>query len=42
MLAALVRHRETGETDHWPIYVACCGLALLGVGLLYTAAAALR
>jgi hypothetical protein len=36
MLAALVRHHRTGETDHWPVYVAYWGLALFGIGLLFT------
>jgi hypothetical protein len=35
MLAALIRHHRTGETEHWPVYVAQCGLALFGVGLLF-------
>jgi hypothetical protein len=41
MLAALMRHRQTGETDHWPIYVAYYGLGFLGAGLLFVLAAAL-
>ncbi len=36
MLAALFQHHRTGETDHWPIYVAYCGLVLFGLGLLFT------
>ena len=36
MLASLCEHRRTGETDHWPVYVAHWGLALFGVGLLIT------
>jgi hypothetical protein len=41
MLAALVRHRRTGEIDHWPVYVAVCALAMFGFGLLISIAAVL-
>jgi peptidoglycan/LPS O-acetylase OafA/YrhL len=41
MLAALVRHRRTGEIDHWPVHVAICALAMFGLGLLISTAATL-
>lgn len=41
MLAALVEHRRTGETEHWPVYVAYAGLVLFAVGLLLTVLGAL-
>jgi hypothetical protein len=41
MLAALVRHRRTGEVDHWPVYIAVWALALFGFGLLISTAAVL-
>jgi hypothetical protein len=41
MLAALVRHNRTGETDHWPVYIAYFGLAFFGFGLLFTVLSAL-
>jgi peptidoglycan/LPS O-acetylase OafA/YrhL len=41
MLVALVRHRRTGEIDHWPVYVATCALGLFGLGLLISIVAAL-
>ena len=37
MLAALVQHHRTGETDHWPVYVANLALAFFALGLLITA-----
>jgi len=36
MAAALIRHHRTGETEHWPIYVAHLALGFFAVGLLIT------
>jgi hypothetical protein len=41
MLAALGRHRRTGEVDHWPVYVATFALVLFGLGLLISGVNAL-
>jgi hypothetical protein len=41
MLAALDRHRRTGEIDHWPVHVAICALAMFGLGILITIVSAL-
>jgi hypothetical protein len=41
MLSALLRHRQTGEIDHWPIHVANYALGFFGFGLLVSLAAAL-
>jgi hypothetical protein len=41
MLAALRRHRRTGEVDHWPVYVATYALLFFGFALLISVAYAL-
>jgi hypothetical protein len=41
MLAALIRHHCTGETDHWPVYIANFALAFFALGLLITVPSAL-
>jgi hypothetical protein len=35
-MAALIRHNQTGEVDHWPIYIAISALSFFGVGLLFS------
>lgn len=42
MLAARIRYYGTGELDHWPVYVAIYSLGFFGMGLLISAASALR
>jgi cytochrome c oxidase assembly factor CtaG len=41
MMAALIRRRQTGETDHWPVYVAICSLLSFALGILISAIEAL-
>jgi hypothetical protein len=41
MTSALLQHRRTGTTDHWPVHVAVGSLALLLLGVLVTAIQAL-
>lgn len=41
MLAALIEHRQTGEVEHWPIYVAYPALGFFAFGLLVAALGAL-
>ena len=33
MLAAMLRYHQTGELEHWPVYVAYPALALFIFGL---------
>jgi hypothetical protein len=41
MLSALLRHRQTGDTDHWPVHVASYALGMFGLGLLISLTVAL-
>ena len=34
MIAALLRFHQTGELEHWPVYVAYPALMLFALGLL--------
>jgi TRAP-type C4-dicarboxylate transport system permease small subunit len=36
MMAALIRHNQTGEVDHWPAHIAVFALIFFGAGLLFT------
>jgi hypothetical protein len=42
MLAALIRHQRTGETEHWPVYIARSALVLFAIGILIVCRNALR
>jgi hypothetical protein len=41
MLSALLRHQQTGATDHWPVHVAGYALGFFGFGLLVSLVTAL-
>jgi hypothetical protein len=41
MMAALIRHNQTGDVDHWPVYVAVSALSFFGAGILVTLVEAL-
>ncbi len=42
MFAALIHYRQTGELEHWPVYVACSALALFALGILVVCIDAIR
>ena len=41
MTAALIRHNQTGEVNHWPVYIAVSALLFFGTGMLLTVIEAL-
>jgi hypothetical protein len=41
MASALIRHAQTGDVDHWPVYIAIPSITLFFAGVLQTVVGAL-